>query len=136
MTLAQRLREAREKAGLKLDEVAAKAGVSKTYLWELEKDEAGVKKPSADVLLKIANALSTTIAHLLGLPTVRARAEEVILPPALIEFRNRMTTLGTPLTEQDLRDLASMNFRGGQPRTADDWHDLYLALDRTTRRKN
>ena len=55
MSLARRLREAREAAGLTLEELAEKAEVSKTYLWELEKDEAGEKKPSADVLLRVAN---------------------------------------------------------------------------------
>src|SRR5213592_2964983 len=106
MSLAQRLRELRDRSGLSLDEVATKAGISKTYLWELEKDEAGAKKPSADVLLRLANALSTTIAELLALPTVRVKAEAVQLPPALVELSKRMQAQGTELSEADLHDLA------------------------------
>ena len=56
VSLSERLRHLRESAGLSLDELADKAKISKTYLWELEKDKAGEKKPSADVLLRIASA--------------------------------------------------------------------------------
>ena len=50
MSLAQRIREAREAADLTLEELAERAEVSKTYVWELEKDEAGEKKPSAEAI--------------------------------------------------------------------------------------
>ena len=128
MALSEKLRAARKAAELTLDELALKAGVSKTYLWELERDESDNKKPSADVLLKIANALSTTIGHLLDVETVKTQSEEVELSPSLVEFRNRMKSLKTPLSDQDVRDLANMRFRGGQPRTADDWNQLFLVL--------
>jgi transcriptional regulator with XRE-family HTH domain len=134
-TLAERLRHYREAAGLSLDELAKLAKISKTYLWELEKDAAGEKKPSADVLLRIATALSVTIADLLALPTVQVKQRAVELPRALCDFRDRMIALQTPLTNDDLRDLALMRFRGGQPETADDWHQLYLALLNTSGRK-
>lgn len=131
-TLAARLRKLREGKGLSLDDVAAKAGISKTYLWELERDTAGAKKPSADVLLRIAKALSTTLAELLALPTVRAPEGLVEIPPSLIEFRDRM---GDQLTPQDLQELAAMKFRGAQPQTADEWHQLYFVLINTVRRR-
>lgn len=135
MGLAERLRQVREAEGLSLDELASKAGISKTYLWELEKDTAGDKKPSADVLLRIAAALSVTIADLLNLPTVQRPEGAVELPSSLREFRDRMKKLGPPLSDQDLHDLALMKFRGGQPQTVDQWHQLYLALIATSGRK-
>ena len=51
---------------------------------------------------------------------------------ALQEFRDRMKRQRTPLSQQDLHDLALMKFRGGQPQTADEWQMLYLTLTRTT----
>ena len=90
MSLARRLREAREAASLTLEELAEQAEVSKTYLWELEKDQAGEKKPSADVLLRIANALSVTLAELLGLPTVQIKEKRTVLSKSLLEFKERM----------------------------------------------
>ena len=127
-SLAERLRSCREAVGLSLDELATNAKISKTYLWELEKDAAGEKKPSADVLLRIASALSVTIADLLALPSVQVDADAVELSASLREFRDRMAKLNTPLSLQDLRDLAVMKFRGGQPQSADQWHQLYLTL--------
>jgi transcriptional regulator with XRE-family HTH domain len=135
MSLAQRLREAREAAGLTLEELAEQAEVSKTYLWELEKDEAGEKKPSADILLRIANALAVTLADLLGLPSVRVRERRTVLSKSLLEFKERMAGLGAPLSEADVQELASMSFRGGRPRTVDEWHELYFTLERMSKRK-
>ncbi len=104
-------------------------------MWELERDTEGAKKPSAAVLMRIANALSTTLANLLALETVKAPDGPVELPPALREFRDRMKKQSTPLSESDLQDLATMKFRGGQPQTADEWHQLYLFLSSTVGRR-
>ena len=133
MSLAKRIHEERERAGFTLDQLADKAEVSKTYLWELEKDTKGTKKPSADVLLRIAEALSITIADLLALPAVRVDETNVNLGPSLIEFRDWMKKIKEPLSEDDMRDLATMRFRGGQPKTKDDWYDLYRLMKRSTR---
>lgn len=133
-SLAERLRKARADARLTLEQVAAAAGISKTYLWELEHDEEGVKKPSADVLLKIAEALKTTIADLLGLPAVQVNKTTIAVSRSLLEFRDWMSQIGQPLHEDEFNDLAGMRFRGGQPKTKDDWYDLYRTLKRTTRR--
>jgi transcriptional regulator with XRE-family HTH domain len=132
MSLAKRIQEAREQAGMTLDELAKKAGISKTYLWELENDIKGEKKPSADVLLKLANALSSTIANLMGLPEVQVDHAKVALPSSLVAFRDWMKSIGEKVTDHDLRDLAMMRFRGGQPRTKEDWFDLYRLLRRTS----
>lgn len=134
MSLAKRLRDLREEKKLSLDDLAREAKISKTYLWELERDVEGVKKPSADVLLRIANALSTTLANLLSLPTVQTQEGEVELPPALRGLQERMKLAKTPLSANDLRDLACMKFRGGQPQTVDDWHQLYLLMSTTTKK--
>jgi transcriptional regulator with XRE-family HTH domain len=135
MSLAERIRQTRESEGLSLDELASKASISKTYLWELERDTAGEKKPSADVLLRIASALSVTISELLDLPAEQMQGGQLELPSSLQDFKSRMVKLDTPLGERDLSDLAAMKFRGGQPRTTDEWHHLYLTLIATTGRK-
>ncbi|MHB8968838.1 MAG: helix-turn-helix domain-containing protein [Pirellulaceae bacterium] len=134
MSLAQRLREARKAAGLTLEQLASASDVSKTYLWELENDEERKIKPSAEVLLKIAGPLLTTIADLLGQPVVQVNQTKVDISKSLVEFREFMERIGEPISEEEFRDLATMRFRGGQPRTKDDWHDLYRTLKRTTRR--
>lgn len=135
MSLAKKIRDERKRASLTLDQLADAADVSKTYLWELEQDETGQKRPSADVLLRIANALSLTIADLMGLPSVRVQNENFNLPNSLIEFRDLQKKLGNILSDKDLRDLSSMKFRGGQPRTANDWFGVYLAFVHSNRKE-
>ncbi|QNN21751.1 helix-turn-helix transcriptional regulator [Planctomycetales bacterium ZRK34] len=135
MSLAERIRKLRNDKDLSLDDLADAANISKTYLWELEKDSEGAKKPSADVLMRIAAALSTTLADILALETVTVREAPVEIPPALKEFQKRMEAQQTPLTPEDLQDLAAMKFRGGQPQTADEWHQLYFLLANSTRKK-
>jgi uncharacterized protein YgfB (UPF0149 family) len=77
------------------------------------------------------------MAILLSLPTVKVKDidAEVEIPAALLQLQERLQTQGTPLTPDDLRDLVSMRFRGGQPRTVDEWNQLYFTLINTTRRK-
>jgi transcriptional regulator with XRE-family HTH domain len=135
MSLAKRLRKLREDKDMSLDDVAGEAKISKTYLWELERDKAGTKKPSAAVLLRIANALSTSLADLLALPTVQVEDQEVELPPSLRDFQKRMKAQNTPLSDVDLRDLARMKFRGGQPQSVDEWNQLYFVLVKAVDRK-
>lgn len=131
MSLAERIRKAREKAGMTLDQLARTAGISKTYVWELEQDTEGSRKPSAELLLKIANALSITLADLMGLPSVKTDNRTVEISESLREFVERMRRLKIELSDVEIRDLATTRFRGGQPKTADDWHDLYRVLRRS-----
>ncbi|WP_417260843.1 helix-turn-helix domain-containing protein [Celeribacter sp.] len=126
--LARNLRKFRTEKGLSLDEVAKKADISKAYLWELERDTDGSKKPSAAVLMRIGLALSRTLAELLELPTVAAPSGPVEVPPSLQALRERLHEQGQALSDADLCDLASIRFRGAQPETADDWHQLYLLM--------
>lgn len=57
-----RIKELRAKAGLTLDELAAKAGVSRTTIYFLEKDDAHVAMTKT--LLALAKALGVTINDL------------------------------------------------------------------------
>lgn len=133
-SLAGRLRRARKENGLTLDKLAEDSGLSKTYLWELENDAVGVKKPSADTLMKLVGPLRTTIADLLGRPTVQVAAAQVEISDSLKEFLDWMKKTDRELSNDEVRDLAAMRFRGGQPKTRDDWDDLYRTLKRITQR--
>jgi transcriptional regulator with XRE-family HTH domain len=124
--LADRIRSARQCSGWTLDQLADRAGISKTYLWELEKDEAGEKRPSADVLGRLAYTLGLTLAELIGHPTVEVDGRAVELPPGLVEFDERMNAMGERLNREELIDLMGTRFRGRGPGNADEWHLLYL----------
>lgn len=132
MALADQIRKKREQQGITLDQLATKAGISKTYLWELERDPEGVKRPSADILRRVAEALSTTIAQLLEVPQVQIDRGSIEIPRSLVEFRDRMKKSGVQIGDEELGDLAATRFRGQQPTRFDDWVALYFTLKRAT----
>lgn len=118
-TVGTRIQHFRQQHGLSLNDLAERSGVSKSYLWNLE-SRAEDKRPSAQVLFKIAKGLGVTLADLLDqAPTVRGRRIE----PSLREFARQRQ-----LTDSDVRMLASIQFRGDPPRSVRRWQFIYDAL--------
>jgi transcriptional regulator with XRE-family HTH domain len=62
--VGDRIRALRKDRGLTLDALADLAGMSKSYLWELENKDP--PRPSAEKLAGIAKALETTVDYLIG----------------------------------------------------------------------
>ncbi|HAH48614.1 MAG TPA: hypothetical protein DCM07_27985 [Planctomycetaceae bacterium] len=77
--------------------------------------------------------MKTTIADLLGLPTVQADGRKVEISKSLLEFCDWMEKTDRKLSDDEIRDLATMRFRGGQPKSLDDGDDLYRTLKRLKR---
>jgi transcriptional regulator with XRE-family HTH domain len=117
--LGQRLRRFREERGWTQAVLAEQAGVSKPYLSELE-GGAG-RRPSGQILLKLADALGVTIADLLGRQVVPAQDPDI--PPSLREFATRRS-----LPESDVQMLAGIRYRGEMPRTEERWEHIYNAI--------
>ena len=103
--------------------------MSKGYLWKLENGEE--PNPSLAVLTQIADALHTTVAELLGQPTVRTKAGNIptTLPSGLKEFLDDQKRRGEPVREDIIRALVQLQSRGG----AKDWAFLYEAILRATK---
>ena len=59
--LGEKLHELRKQRGLTLDKLAELAGLSKSYLWELENRES--QRPSAEKLTALADALVVAAAY-------------------------------------------------------------------------
>jgi transcriptional regulator with XRE-family HTH domain len=118
-----RIKELRERAGLSISRLAARADVSKSYLWELEKGDTEVR-PSGETLYKIAKALGTSMSQLLGHKLLVEEPEDV--PPSLRRFA-KQEGLGT----RDVQMLAGINFRGAQPEKVEDWEFLWRAIQRS-----
>lgn len=62
-SLGEKIRRHRQEKGYSLDKLAEITGSSKSYLWELENRDT--RKPSAEKLTRIAQALSVTTDYLL-----------------------------------------------------------------------
>ncbi len=117
--LAVNLRKYRADKEMTQTAVARSSGVSNTYLSELESG-AG-RRPSGDVLLRLADALGVTIADLLDRSITPAAVNA--LPDGLAEFA---ALQGLP--EADVQMLASIRFRGEPPRTPRRWQHIYDAI--------
>ena len=72
MEVGKRIRDLRRQRGISLRDLARRSGVSKAYLSQLENDPA--RKPSVDVVLRIAAALGVGLADLVGPAAVGPRA--------------------------------------------------------------
>lgn len=64
MSLATRLNQLRLKKAKSLQEVADAIGVSKTHIWEIEKNRS--KNPSIEMLAKLADYFKVSIRYLVG----------------------------------------------------------------------
>lgn len=74
--LGERLRRLRKEKEWTMEQLAEAAGVSKSYIWELENRPA--QRPSADKLNDIAKALGVAVQDLMGEPPpVEADPEDV-----------------------------------------------------------
>jgi len=73
-SLGEKIRNLRKEKGFTLDELAANAGSSKSYIWELENKNP--PRPSGEKLTLIAEALGVTPDFLLGLDKEIESAED------------------------------------------------------------
>lgn len=124
MELAERIKKRMDEKGLTLADLARETGVAKGYLWEILGGQA--KKPSANTLYEIARVLGTSVGDLLGREP--SEKSHVQIPESLKEFVDE-----EKVPEEDVRMLATINFRGNQPKTKDDWKFLWESIKRSTR---
>ena len=99
------------------DQLAEKAGVSRTYISLIERGEA--PNITRGVLEKLAAALVTSVHVLLGQP----EQDDLLIPPALKKF-----AIDAQLTVDVVEKLVRLPRRGREPRTPEEWQALYDAI--------
>lgn len=126
-TVGKRLRHIREQRGLTLDQLAERAGVSKSFLWEVEQDKSGI---SGERLLRVANALGASLDFLLrGEPAPDAYRPPVVeIPRELSELAEELglthrQTLA--LLEINQSILARRSSKPRAPMAKEEWRKLY-----------
>lgn len=117
-SVGDRIRGFRQERGIKQTELAERAEVSKGYLSSIEAGEG--KRPSGEILYRIAEQLGVTINDLLGRHML---TETPTSSKALEEFAAKHK-----LPEADINMLASIRFRGEQPKTVERWEYIYSAI--------
>ena len=129
-TVGQRVNYIRTQMGLTLEALAERAGLSKSFLWEVEQDRSDI---SGRRLLQLADALNASVEFLLrgGAAPAEYELPSVEVPRSLGElaeeegltYRQMMTILEI--------DHSIVARRGGGPRGAkgkEYWQSLYQAV--------
>jgi|SRR5579859_3992939 len=129
-TIGGRIRKLREKQEMTQQSLAERAGISVSFLSEIENDK---RNPSGRVLLQLATALGTTMDFLQrGIePTQVAAREPVAVPRALAEAAERagLTYRATVTLHDAYRQIVAR--RGAEPEhepSAEEWLSIYQAL--------
>jgi transcriptional regulator with XRE-family HTH domain len=120
--LGARVATHRQERGLNLSQLAAAAGLSKSYVSSIEAGDT--PRPSGETLYAIAKALGVTMSDLLGRRLLTDVNQDQ--PASLLEFANEHH-----LPEADIKMLASIRFRGDQPKTKERWAHIYSAIRQT-----
>jgi transcriptional regulator with XRE-family HTH domain len=107
--------------------LAERAGISKSFLWEVEHDRVGI---SGEKLLRVANVLSASLDFLL-----RGEPAPQDYHPPTIEIPRELSELAEEsgltykqtiaLLEIDRSILARRSSKSHEHRSKDDWRKLY-----------
>jgi len=136
MSIGKNISKFRKVKGLSISELARKAGVSKSYLWQVENKKN--TNPSIDFLTKVAEHLEVTIADLLDKP--KTQIKKIEIPDeidknllALIKERKRKNN---PINENILGALLQIQMRKGRkPQSKEDWAYLLETIERVLKVK-
>jgi transcriptional regulator with XRE-family HTH domain len=121
--LGPRLREAREERGKTIAEVSSAAGISRSYLHELETAKPSARPiPTAAILMRLAQILGTSIGELVE-ESPQKMAADIVVPPGLREAAREEN-----LSEAEIQRLAAIRFRGEQPQSKERWRLLIQSL--------
>lgn len=115
VTLGQHVRRLREQRGYSLSELSRRAGISRSYLYQIEIDASS---PTHEKLEELATALEVSLQDLLGLAT-----PPLCEPAGLREFAEEYR-----LSEAEIAMLAGIEYRGQRPKTARQWRLLYEVI--------
>lgn len=125
MALSDQIRMRRLAQGYTLAELARRAQVSKGYLSQLE-NSTDTRRPSADILYRVAFALGASVGELLEKQLPRTGEELTDVPAGLREFAQQ-----AHLSDDDIRMLAQIKYRGARPQSVDDYRFIYESIRRT-----
>lgn len=67
--ISRKMRERRGQLGISLQEVADRAGVTKSHVWDLEQGRS--KNPTIETAVNVAAALGVSLDYLTGLSTAK-----------------------------------------------------------------
>jgi len=124
-TVGERIRTRREELGWKQDELVNKAGISKSFLSDLEN---GKRNVGADKLLDIARALNVSLDFLMTGKASKDKPKEVSIPSSLAIFaaEERLSLRQTlMLLDMQKQIVAHRSSKKKDDLEAVDWQKFY-----------
>ena len=115
LPIGPRIRQFREQKGWSLTVLAERAGISRSYLAQIE---AGESTPTQAKILQLANALGALPSELLG-----EEPDLADIPESLREFAEAEN-----LGSADIQMLAQIEYRGKRPSTLEEWKAIYSII--------
>lgn len=122
-SVGDRIKQRREEKGQSLSRLAEAAGISKSYLHDIE--NGGSVMPSAEVLFNIAEVLETSVAVLLGKRPNVSPSPSTSIPASLLEYADEHK-----LSEEEVHRLACIKYRNRAPKRKEDWAFIHEAIKR------
>jgi len=107
----------RKEMGLSQEEFARQANLSRNYVSLIERGEA--QNVSVRIISQIAVVLGTTPSELID----QTAEDERLIPPGL-----RQLALTEGLSYETVDRLARLPRRGQEPKTVEDWRQLYTRI--------
>ena len=136
--IGRRISHLRQQKAMTLPDLAARAQISKGYLWSLEthaerRPSDPSPNPGLDVLAKLAAELGTTVAALVddhfhpAASSLGSQPKD--LPAGLQEFLLQREQAGSPLPGDIVTTLAGMKLRGRRPQTVKEWSTIFEVIE-------
>jgi transcriptional regulator with XRE-family HTH domain len=128
-TLGERVKTSRQSLGWTQDKLAQEAGISKSFLSEIENDKANV---SGENLMKLANTLDISLDYLMkGESSGERRPRPIEIPVELSEMAEELglshkSTMALLATHRSL--VARRSTKEKSEMTKEGWRDLYERL--------
>lgn len=113
--LGERVRQLREEKNWSLTELAERAGISRSYLSQIEQGES---TPTQAKIVQLANALGALPSELIGEEPDLSK-----IPSSLKEFADE-----AELGSAEIQMLASIEYRGKRPSTPAEWKAIYSVI--------
>ncbi len=126
-TVGQRLQYLRSERGLTIEKLAEDAGLSKSFLWEVEHDRTGI---SGEKLLSVANVLKASLDYILrGEPLPQNyKSTDIEIPSELSQLSEELGLTYKKilsLLEIDRSILARRSSKSHERKSIEDWRKLY-----------
>ena len=127
-TTGERIREIREKRGLRQDQLASQAKISKSFLSEIENNNRNV---SSQALLRIANILGASVDYLLTGESKETGKGPITIPPELSRAAEELHLTfnqTVDLLEAQRSIVARRSHKSTKSLSVEDWKELHKTL--------